>query len=92
MKNSKHLQTFSSRPLCLVSSHAKLFDDTGMQTPGQHKWQLKIVPNLVLGIWGGGLLCKEELVHPGVVETHTRMERCSAWGQRARILLQQLPH
>lgn len=39
--------------LCLVSSHAKLFFDyTGMQTPGQHKWQLKIVSDLVLGIWG----------------------------------------
>lgn len=78
MKNLKHLQTFHPGP-CLVSSHAKLlFDDTGMQTPGQRKWQLKIVPNLVLGIWEGGLLCQEELAHPGVVQTHTRMERCSA--------------
>lgn len=73
MLSNESLQAFadfSSRP-CLVSSHAKLLSgDTGMQTPGQHKWQLKIAPNLVLGTGEEGCFAKRSEYAQGGGDTH----------------------
>lgn len=58
MKASKRLQTFHPGPALLVAMPSCRLVTQGCRLQAQHKWQLKIAPNLVLGTGEEGCFAK----------------------------------